>query len=112
MPENSTYEALSKDDFLKSFDFANNPTFVLRFIADNNPQAVMNNLQQAGLVSASQTADPDLIYNILLSFLQSKRIPQLRAIVRVPLNQTEPATMTPAILEGLSDLQSSTQLAL
>ena len=103
---------MSKDQFLNGFNFSKNPDFVLHFISHNNPQGVLANLQANNLVPTGQEADPNLLYNILLSFLQTGRISQLRNIVRVPLNTEDPATINPAILEALTDLKSNTQIAL
>lgn len=109
MHETQQYENLSKDDFQRLFNFKTNPEFCLHWIANNNPKAVMANFKNAGLISQNQETAPDLIYTLLLSYLNAGRYKQLRELIRVPVDQQEPSTISPAILEALNDLQSSTR---
>jgi hypothetical protein len=108
MPEN-VYGNITKDQFLKEFNFKNNPQFVLHFIANNNPGAVLQKLKDANLINSAQETDPDLVFMVLNSLFKAGRTKQIRELVRVPLNTAEPNTITPATLEALTDLQSTTK---
>lgn len=109
MHETQQYDSMSKDQFLAGFNFKNNPEFVLHFLSFNNAPAILAQLKKYGLVDQAQEVDPELIYRILLSFLDTNRIKQLRELLRVPLNMEEPNTITPAINEALTELQRQTR---